>query len=452
MGITRYQKRLTKDLDRWIGHGLVTRESRKAILDDVASTPSGWTASGALAILGSVLLALAALSFVAANWAELGDSLRLGLVFVSIWGCFLGAGRAFSTSHPAIGHSLTLLGAALFGIGIVLIAQIFNMSSWRYSVFGIWAAGALITALLTPSRPVLILAATLGSAWVWAEGFNTYAPGIIWGYLPLWLISLAAASRMRSLVSVNLLSVGLYVWIGFLLWDYAQNDRLSALQLSSALILACAATAIAFAALRDREWFGFGALTNWGTSLVLTTGFFAQYPLAQYENWARHGVGDESGERWKEVAGGGNSDYWWLAGIFGLVFAITLAWRMTREPASRALALPASMAAALVFFLPSLAAFLGGEAVLILRIGLGIAIIAVAISLILYGSREGRRFTGGLGIALFVGEALYIYGETFGDLLDTSLFFLVGGLLLFGLSVAVLRFQKRLSPEKEARS
>jgi len=102
--------------------------------------------------------------------------------------------------------------------------------------------------------------------------------------------------------------------------------------------------------------------------------------------------------------------------------------------------------------LPYLAALLGGESVLILRIGLGIAILAVAVSLILYGSREGRRFTGGLGIALFVAEALYIYGETFGGLLDTSLFFFVGGLFLFGLSMGVLRFQKRMSAKEETSS
>lgn len=450
MGLSRYQKRLTEDLDRWIERGLVAPDSRAAILDDVSGRPAGWSASGALAILGSVLLGLAALSFVAANWAGIGNGLRLGLIFVALWGCYLGAARAFATQHPAIGHALALLGAALFGVSIVLVAQIFNMSSWRYTVLAIWAAGALVTALLTPSRPVLILAALLGSAWVWAESFNPYAPGIVWGYLPLWLASAVAASRMRSLASVNLLAIGLYVWIGFMLWDFARDDRLSELQTACVFILACAATAMAFAALRDRDGFGLGALTNWGTSLVLLAGFCTQFPLDRYETWSRRDSETDMGNRWIEIAGTGNAAYWWLAGVFALALAAALLWRVTKSPPARTIALPAALATALVFFLPSLAALLGGEAVLLLRIGLGAAILAVAISLILYGSREGRRFTGGLGIALFVAEALYIYGETFGDLLDTSLFFLVGGLLLFGLSVGVLRFQKQMTAQEEA--
>jgi uncharacterized membrane protein len=450
MGKSRYEKRLSGDLDRWIGRGLIAAENRAAILDDVSSRANGWSASGALAILGSVLLALAALSFVAANWAELGNGLRLALIFAAIWGSYLGATRAFATQHPAIGHALALLGAALFGVSIVLVAQIFNMSSWRYTVLGIWAAGALLTALLTPSRPVLIFTAMLGSAWVWAESFNPYAPGVLWAYLPLWLATVVAASRLRSLASINLLAIGLYIWIGFLLWDFARDDRLSELQTASAFILASAATAMTFAALRDRDWFGLGTLTNWGTSLVLLAGFCVQFPLDRYENWSSRDTEIEAGSRWVEIAGSGNPAYWWLAGAFMLIFVLALLWRAIMAPSSRALALPAIPAAVFALFLPPLAALLGGDAVLILRIGLGVAILAIAISLILYGSREGRRFTGGLGIALFVAETLYIYGETFGGLLDTSLFFMIGGLLLFGLSMGVIRFQKRMSPDEEA--
>lgn len=450
MGKSRYLKHLTDDLDRWIERGLVAPENRAAILDDVASRSNGWSASGALAILGSVLLALAALSFVAANWAELGNLLRLVLIFAALWGSYLGSARAFATHHPAIGHALTLLGAALFGVSIVLAAQIFNMSSWRYTVLAIWAVGALLTALLTPSRPVLILTAILGSAWVWAESFNPYAPGVLWGYPPLWLITAIAASRMRSLAAINLVAIGFYLWIGFLLWEYARNDRLSELQTASAFILASAATAMGFAALRDRGGFGLGALSNWGASLVLLAGFCVQFPLDRYETWSSREVEIETGNRWLEIAGTGNPAYWWLAGTFALIFSLALLWRVIQNPSARMLALPAILAASFALFLPSLASLLNGETVLILRIGLGVAILAVAISLILYGSREGRRFTGGLGIALFVAETLYIYSETFGGLLDTSVFFLIGGLLLFGLSMGVIRFQKRMSTNEEA--
>lgn len=450
MANSRYRRRLENDLDRWIGKGLVPAEQRGAILDDIADARPGWSASGALAILGAVLLALAALSFVAANWTQLGNLVRLVLIFATLWACFLSSGYAFTRNHPAIGHGLALLGAALFGVAIVLVAQIFNMSSWRYTVLAIWAVGAILVAVAIPSRPVLILAALLGAAWVGSESANPYAPDIIWSYLPLWAVTLIAASRLRSLVSVNLLAIGLYVWMAFLIWDYARDDRLSELQSTSVLILACGATAMVFAALRDHNRFGFGALTSWGATLALTSGYFVQFPLDRFESWSTGDADGFDSERWIEIAGVSSSDYWILAGGLLAVLAAALAWRFRNNTAARTLALPAFGAALAAFLLPSLAAALGGSSILVLRILVGVVLFALAIALILYGSREGRRFTGGLGIALFIAEALYVYGETFGDLLDTSLFFLIGGLLLFGLSIAVIRLQKRIGPKQEA--
>jgi hypothetical protein len=242
------------------------------------------------------------------------------------------------------------------------------------------------------------------------------------------------------------------LWIAFLLWDYAQDDRLSELQSASVLILASAGTAMFFAALRDRDCFGFGAQTNWGTTVALIAGFTVQLPLDRYEGWSNRQLEIDSSDRWAEISGVWGADYWILAGGFAALLAAGLAWRFLRTPASRTLAIPAAAAGAFAFLLPSLAGLLGGEAILLLRILVGIVIFAVAIALILYGSREGRRFTGGMGIALFVAQTLYVYGETFGDLLDTSLFFLIGGLLLFGLSMTVIRVQKRLSRDTGASS
>ncbi|WP_394692176.1 DUF2157 domain-containing protein [Hyphobacterium sp.] len=446
MAVSRFKKRLAKDLDRWIENGLVPAGNRTAILGDVPDARVGWSASGALAILGAVLLGLAAISFVAANWADMGDILRLTLLFGVLWGCFAGAGWAFARDHSAIGHALALLGAAMFGASIVLVAQIFNMSSWRYTVLGIWAVGALAVALLTPSRPVLILASLLGAAWTWAETYNTFAPDVIWGYLPLWAITMLAASRMRSLVSANFLGIGLFVWLSFLVWDYAQDDRLSALQSLSVFVLAAGGLAMLFAALRDGDRFGFGALTNWGSVAALAGGFALQFQLSEFEDYAERGSSyrGSAQEYWETLTGPGTGDYWLLAGVFAVIFAIGIVIRSLHRSASRILLIPASIAIAIALLLPTLTQLAGPDAVLMLRILTGASVFTLAVALILYGSREGRRFTGGIGIALFVAQALYVYSVTFGGLLDTSLFFLIGGLLLFGLSIAVIRMQKHL--------
>ena len=73
-----YQSRIRKDLERWIEAGWVDAGQRDAILGDVASSGRAWNAAGALSLLGAVLLAMSAISFVAANW----DAMPKLLAFV----------------------------------------------------------------------------------------------------------------------------------------------------------------------------------------------------------------------------------------------------------------------------------------------------------------------------------------------------------------------------------
>ena len=81
---------------------------------------------------------------------------------------------------------------------------------------------------------------------------------------------------------------------------------------------------------------------------------------------------------------------------------------------------------------------------LAVRILIGTAYYALCIALILIGTRANARATGTLGIAGCILHTGYVYWETFSGLLTTSLFFLTGGLVLFGISWGLLRWRKHL--------
>lgn len=221
----RYLKRLARDLDRWISDGLVAAQNRQAILDSAAPSPRRWSAAGAAAILGAILLALAALSFVGANWSELPKIARFALILGALWASLGSAAAAFARGAPALGHALALLGAALFGAAIMLTAQTFNMSAFRNTGVLIWAAGALATALVIPSRPVLVLAAGVGALWAGLEVNNPLTPGPHWAYLALWFVTAAAALRMTSSVTLHLLAACLVFWIGHTLYETLGPDN-----------------------------------------------------------------------------------------------------------------------------------------------------------------------------------------------------------------------------------
>ena len=68
-----------------------------------------------------------------------------------------------------------------------------------------------------------------------------------------------------------------------------------------------------------------------------------------------------------------------------------------------------------------------------LALGLGVAA---------FGQRRHERYLINLGLGAFAIEILYIYFRLFGTMMQTSLFFLIGGLLLIALAFAMTRLRR----------
>lgn len=427
-----YRARLARDLERWIAAGWVEANHRPAILGDVAAQPGRWNPAGALAILGATLLAMSALSFVAANWDAMPRLLRFTTIILALWAALLGAGRAFDRKAHVIGHALALLGAALFGAAIMLTAQTFNLTSFRNTAVLIWAVAAGGIALTLPSRPVLILATGLGALWAGLEAFNPYAsgpyaPGVVWAYLPVWGVTAVLAHRLGSRVALNLLAPALFLWIAHLLWAQAAADRIGELEAFDAAILVAAAIGLIAAWGRDRDIGGGGVLAGWGIALAVLGAHLLQWPLDDIT---------------RNDAGSGSGLYIAIAVVSLLVIA-AIAWRRAADgTASRNAALTYLAAGLVAASIPSLVEAATPGLLIAVRILVGGAFYALCVAMIVQGTRPGQSLVGGIGIAGFVLQTLYVYAETFSGLLDTALFFLVGGAILFLLSLGMLRLRR----------
>lgn len=437
-----YQSRLRRDLDRWQSEGWVSADGKSAILGDIASQPGGWTPVGALAILGSVLIALSAISFVGANWDAIPKLVVFLLLLAVLWISLLGAGRAFDRGAPVLGHALALLGAALFGITIMLTAQTFNLSSFRNTAVLIWSFAALGTAIAVSSRPVMILATVLSAMWVWLEIVSPAAPNIMWSYALVWALMLAAASRLQSSVSVNLLGIALIPWLinalGRSLGEAGYLDH----QMAALTILGFGLLAAAFALLRQRQVPTTGVIAAWCATTAVLGGALIQWPLGEYEAFAR-----ELG-RSTDVDGLPNLAIYILLSALLVVTITALGW--VAAPAQRARAAAGiGVAATTAASFPFIVYVDDPTVFLAVRILIGSAYYIFCVSLILIGTRAHARATGTLGITGFILHTGYVYWETFSGLLTTSLFFLTGGLVLFGLSWALLKWRKRLPAAEE---
>lgn len=436
-----YGSRVRRDIERWVEAGWIEPQHKDPILSDLASRSHAWSASGALSILGAILLAMSAISFVAANWDAMPKLLAFACLIAAIWAAFLSAGRALDKGASVAGQSLALLGALLFGAVIALTAQTFNMESFRNTAILIWSIGALAVAWAIPSRPALILATILGAWWVYAEIINPAAPDIMWSYLAVWALMMFTASRLESKVAANLLGLALLLWISNGLWR--AYDAIDGGQQVDEVILLhpllYGALASIAAQLRNRGWPGLGVISAWLAFAAIIGGVVIQWPLGPLQEELRNPN--------RDIPDFVVSQSYWAIGA-GCVLVVTLTSFLrsgsliSRAGISAGLALAALAVYAMIFLgnVQDPGVFLG------LRLIIGSLFYILCIALILIGSRDGFRATGTMGILGFIVQTFYVYWETFEGLLTASAFFFGAGVLLFAISFGLLRWRNRLLP------
>jgi uncharacterized membrane protein len=219
--MSRYARRLDRDLARWREAGWISTDGEASIRHDVASRSRSVELAPVLGILGAVLIGFGAMSFVAAHWNEMARLFRLALIFGGLFGAYGLAGLLFDRDHPAFAHAAILTGVGLFGAGIMLIAQMFHISGHAPDAVLTWALGALAASVVLRSNPALALAMLLMGLWTGWEmgdtnrvhrpfliGWGAVAAGMLWrGWIPG--LHLAAA-----VLTIWIISLGYFLYDG----------------------------------------------------------------------------------------------------------------------------------------------------------------------------------------------------------------------------------------------
>lgn len=204
-------------LDSWIAKGWVNADHRQDILDDIAG-PSKAGGPGLLILLGVVLLLFGVVSMLASNWEMIPRPVRLIVLVSSLGASYLGAWVALrKPGHEGVGHSLMLLGAGLFGVNVMLIAQMYHIDEHAPTGVLAWALGALAASMVASSRPPLWLAMGLIALWSGWEMIEFYGtPPHVWFLVP-WAMALGWAWRHDWSVEMRGAWVAFFVWYGIAL-------------------------------------------------------------------------------------------------------------------------------------------------------------------------------------------------------------------------------------------
>ena len=130
-----------RKLEQWQQAGLITPDQIRAILafeNQHASRTSWWLYS--IMILGVVIIGLGVISLIAANWADIPDSLKLSVDFAALSLLAIGIYWQYPQREQRIGLETLIAGFMLLCLASIgLIAQIFHTGGEWYHALLFWS-------------------------------------------------------------------------------------------------------------------------------------------------------------------------------------------------------------------------------------------------------------------------------------------------------------------------
>ena len=413
-----YVRQLRIDLEEWIAKGLVPAANRDAILQSVGAG-SRTRLDLIIAVFGVILVGAGAMSFVAANWEEMGKFSRLVVLFGTMWAAYALAIYFIASARDVIGQAFILLGVLMFGANIMLIAQTYNINAHFPDGVMLWALGALAAAVIAPSRAALAAALALGCVWTWEE-YQYFDVVVHIPFLFFWAACAAMAFVFAWRPAVHL------TIIAFLFWFVLNTEGIAHLfgwgEVESVTIYIFLPLAI---------WSLMQLLEARGNAFSITGAHYAFFVfLASYAVLHFADNGDNTPD-----------SSWLIFAISTSLVALAAAVVGVSRKAINGvdvlcIAFACVTTIAYVFMVHK------GEH------ALDVPYLAFTLIVILWslqrGVRTDDRFVINVSVVAFGAWVLYVYFVLFSGLMDQAVFFTVGGFLLILIGLGLEGMRRRL--------
>lgn len=178
MSSEKFRHQLRQEAQRWQADGLINGTQFQQLSDRYQFNQLDTQAKNRFTLillgLGSVLIGLGVITFVAANWQDIPRLARVALLFSVFVGVNF-AGFALWRQpgdlwQSRLGQALLLLGALILGANMALMAQMFHIGGSPYGLFLTWGIGVLVMAYglrLTSLGMLAILLIGIGYWYSW---------------------------------------------------------------------------------------------------------------------------------------------------------------------------------------------------------------------------------------------------------------------------------------------
>jgi uncharacterized membrane protein len=245
----------------------------------------------------------------------------------------------------------------------------------------------------------------------------------LWLFPVLAIILGLVAVRLKSKVSLHVIAISLLYYIAYSI-HWVLSDHINYSELLLSLGGGSYLTTALLFALLPKTFLVRNIFIFWSILASLIASFSLQFIIDDlYSDF------DQVQQLWAVIT---------ITLMLGISALAALLWR--KEIVNLTFSVLIIVGAALVLFLPIITIVPGDIAAQMLY---GAGFFAVCVILLIHGAKTEQNYQVWIGGVGFTAQALYVYFETFKDLLNTSLFFLIGGLILLVLSVIALRLAKK---------
>jgi uncharacterized membrane protein len=233
MNHDQFRHRLRQEAELWQAEGLISSEQHRQLAERYQFDSLESVARNRfIAIfigLGGILIGLATITFVAANWQAWSRDFKVALllsVFVAINAAGFYLWRIYPKTGPVnsegwqqrLGHALLLVGALMLGANMALMAQMFHIGGSAWGLYLAWGMGVLAMAFSLRLTSLGVLSLILVGIGYWMSIFDWWRPAedesvllLLVEHLPLVLsvLFVPLAYWCRSRVIFTLAAIGI---------------------------------------------------------------------------------------------------------------------------------------------------------------------------------------------------------------------------------------------------
>ncbi len=145
---------LQRESRSWVDNGIISENQRRQILELYQKNVKPVSI---MVILASLLIGFGLLSFIAANWQGMSNGLKLLVIFTSLLGVYGLADWMHTRKQHVWGIAFSFLGVLIFGIGLMLIGQMYHIVTYNAGAVFMWAAVSLLMAYVYRNDLFVIL-------------------------------------------------------------------------------------------------------------------------------------------------------------------------------------------------------------------------------------------------------------------------------------------------------